>query len=388
MAGFSQACGIVEAALAGPMRHHFAREGSVRRLRDLMRSHALAPFVAEFDRRGRGEGFHALHDWDGISDRVNPEIIPVDVVDYCVRSGVDTTRGPALAILLDYYFLHVLALMSLRVWDESGPDANLERLDHLVDLLQGEAGSGQLFVDHAATLLLLATAHFELEERGYHALLEKVRGLNADHRACVALDHAGTLGCHLRFGFEATYARDVLVMRRDNVADYPWLAFALDELLEEYARRPDPRTAEGLLNGLSPDAVAFARRPAFEERFRTASAPLLEVFETLRPGEQAYSPLSLFFNFSHNVVKGTVIDALVTGEPWDVTLNDLLTALPAEATGGPRHSLATRLMGYARAQPDRIRGKPTPVIVYDPQAGRQAFGLTLRRLKEICAPRG
>jgi hypothetical protein len=384
MPAFSQACAILEAALAGPARRHLAAERSARRLREVMRSHALAPFVAECDRHGRGEGFHALHDWDGVADHVSPESIPVDVLDYAVRVGVEMARGPALAILLDYYFLHVLALLSLRLWDSGDPDANLERLDRLLDLLQGEGGSGHLFVDHAGTLLLLATAHFELEERGYEALLEKVRGLNADHRACIALDHAGTIGCHLRFGFEATYGRDIAVMRRDNVADYPWLSFALDELLEEYSRRPDPRTAEGLLNGLSPDAFAFARRPPFEERFRDVRDDLIAIFEGLRPGAQAYSPLSFFFNFSHNVVKGTVIDALVTGEPWDVTLNDLLTALPPEEAGGPRASLATRLMGYARHQPDRIRGRLAPAIVYDPQAGRQAFGLTLRKVKEIC----
>jgi hypothetical protein len=33
--------------------------------------------------------------------------------------------------------------------------------------------------------------------------------------------------------------------------------------------------------------------------------------------------------------------------------------------------------------PHRIRGRLTPVIVYDPQAGRQAFGLTLRKLREL-----
>jgi hypothetical protein len=382
MAAFAQACGVAASLLSGPARRAVVEDESVHRLRETMRAHALVPFVADLDRLGRADGFHALHDWDGVADHVNSDIIPVDVLDYAVRTGVETARGPAIAILLDYYLLHVLALMSLRIWDEGNPDENLERLDRLVDSLQGDEGSGHLFVDHAGTLLLLATAHFELEERGYGALLEKVRGLNADHRAAIALDHAGTLGCHLRFGFEATYARDIAVMRRDNMADYPWLSFALDELIEEYARRPDPRTAEGLLNGLSPDAFAFTRRAGFAERFLAHRESLLPVFDELRPRPHAYSPLSLFFNFSHNVVKGTVIDALVTAEPWDVTLNDLLTALPAEEPGGPRHSLATRLMAYARSQPDRIRGRLTPVIVYDPQAGRQAFGVTRRKLRE------
>jgi hypothetical protein len=39
-------------------------------------------------------------------------------------------------------------------------------------------------------------------------------------------------------------------------------------------------------------------------------------------------------------------------------------------------------MAYARANPHKIRGKLMPVIVYDPQAGRQAFSVTMRKLKE------
>jgi hypothetical protein len=381
MTAFAQACASLDAALSGTVRQEAAAARSLPALRRAMQSHALAPFVPDFDRRTRAEGFHVLHDWDGKAGRVGAETIAVDVLDYAAAQlRPETSRETAAAILADYYFLHVLALLAMRIWDDGDPDANLDRVDRLLDLLQGPRGSGHWFVDNAGTLLLLATAHYEADERGYHALLEKVRALNADHRACIALDHAGSLGCHLRFGFEATYGRDIVLMRCDNHADYPWVSFALTTLAEEYAARPDPRTAEGILNGLSADALAFARLPEFFERFDAVRAPLLETFETLRPGEHGYSPLSLFFNFSHNVVKGTVIDALLTGEPWDVTLNDLLTALPAEPPGGPRHSLATRLMAYARVQPGSIRGRLTPAIVYDPQAGRQAFGLTLRKL--------
>ena len=384
MAGFAEACGAMEAALAGPSRRELAAGRPLRALRGAMRSHALAPFVPDLDRLARADGFHVLHDWDGVAGRVNPEIIPVDVLDYALeRLAPETGQRPAAAILLDYYYVHVLALLSMRIWDTGDPDENLERVDGLLDLLQGPGGSGHWFVDNAGTLLLLATAHFEADEHAYDTLLERVRALNADHRACIALDHAGSLGCHLRFGFEATYGRDITLMRRDNGADYPWVSFALTTLAEEYASRPDPRTAEGILNGLSADALAFARLPQFFDRFAALRAPLLDTFETLRPGEQAYSPLSLFFNFSHNVVKGTVVDAVLTGEPWDVTLNDLLTALPAEEAGGPRHSLATRLMTQARMEPGRIRGRPTPAIVYDPHAGRQAFGVTLRKLAAL-----
>src|SRR5215510_5609050 len=80
------------------------------------------------------------------------------------------------------------------------------------------------------------------------------------------------MGSHLRFGFEATYARDTVVMRDDNVADYPWLCFALLTLMRKYAQLQSDRGAEAsragvntvieaLLNGLTPDARAFVGEP-------------------------------------------------------------------------------------------------------------------------------
>ena len=110
---------------------------------------------------------------------------------------------------------------------------------------------------------------------------------------------------------------------------------------------------------------------------------LLESFQRYRPTETAYSPLSFFFNFSHNVVKGTVVDALLWGEAWDVSLNDLLTGVPrAGLEDGSQQLLATTLMGYARSNPDRIRGQLMPVIVYDPQSGRRAFTIALEKLAQ------
>jgi hypothetical protein len=212
------------------------------------------------------------------------------------------------------------------------------------------------------------------------------------------------LGCHLRFGFEATYARDTLVMRDDNLADYPWLCYALATVMREYARLRQAgvdgdaraRVVESMLNGLSGDARAFvgiapsflsrcdADRAEFAEGFRAYESDLLEEFERLRPTEQRYSPLSFFFNFSHNILKGTVIDALLREELWPLGFNDLLSGVPAEdeAASRMKEMLANTLMTYARLHPDRIRGRLMPVIVYDPGAGRQAFGTTIRRLKE------
>jgi hypothetical protein len=307
-----------------------------------------------------------------------------------------------VAVLLDYYLFNILCLLSLRIWDAGGADDNLERLGRLLERLQSPDGSGHRFASHAGTLMLIATAHFELDERGSQPLLEKVTTHNAVHRATIALDHAGSMGCHLRFGYEATYGRDTVLMRSDNVADYPWLSFALATLIDEYAARRDEAVAEGLLLGLSPDALAFVKTPPFAERFAVFRGELLERFEAFRPTSDAYSPLSLFFNFSHNVVKGTVIDALWRGQPWTVGLNDLLTATDEHGPTRPwqpsptnaddprpvssqKIPLATTLMGYARRSPDRIGGRLMPAIVYDPRAGRQAFAVAMRRLRSPAA---
>ncbi len=284
---FDGACALIEAALDGGARRAILEGVSasndfthaLRRLRVSMRSHAwkagphkidLDEAVGKYDRRTRQEGFHALNDWDGKADHVNENIIPVDVLDYViVKRGSEPTDATALAILLDYYFLHILSLFSLRIWDEGDPDANLDRLDNLLEMLQGPDGSGQRFVDAAATLILIATSHFEIVERGYGRLLARVRMLNAAHRVSIALAHAVSMGSHLRFGFEASYGRDTVVMRDDNVADYPWLCFALMTVTQEYASlvergagdEEQAPIVEGILNGLSADARAFVGQP-------------------------------------------------------------------------------------------------------------------------------
>jgi hypothetical protein len=266
-------------------------------------------------------------------------------------------------------------------------------LNDLLAELQGPNGSGQLFAADAETLMLIATSHYELEEWGYELLLAKVRKLNEDHQARIAIGHAASMGCHLRFGFEAQCGRDTVALRDDNVADYPWLCFALAATMRAYDRiasafaeastfakatvdKPAGQGAyelavveEALLNGLTPDARAFVGVPPASLSVRSrsravsravhgaqgrADGPRASPVDRIR----AYSPLSFFFNFSHNVLKGTVVDALLWGEAWDLSLNDLLTGVPrAGVAEGSQQLLATTLMGYARSNPDRIRGR-------------------------------
>src|SRR5262245_31860488 len=181
---FNDVCGALETALTGAFRRTIVSEiatakdfrAALLRMRDSMRSHSwktgsqhvtLGRMVRTLDQRTRSQGFHVLHDWDGKADTVNEDIIPVDVLHYVADNrGDDPVDSIALAILLDYYFFHLLALLSLRIWDDGDADANLERLDRLLHALQGPDGGSQRFVDNAETLILIATSHFELHERG------------------------------------------------------------------------------------------------------------------------------------------------------------------------------------------------------------------------------
>ena len=66
-----------------------------------------------------------------------------------------------------------------------------------------------------------------------------------------------------------------------------------------------------------------------------------------------------------------------------LTFDDLLTTLSREAAEPAlKQELAVTLMGYARANPDTIRGRAMPVIVYDPATGRDAFAVTMRKILE------
>lgn len=419
---FDEACVLVEQALAGGVRADIVGalcrakdyRTALAQLRACMRADtwrvggydfSLDRVVNDYDSLTRHDGFHVLRDWDGVADTINRDTIPVDVLTFVMEKQQDEPPDPVgLAILLDYYFAYMLALLSLKIWDARRPDEHLDRLNALLRQLHGPGGSGQRFTDDAETLMLVATSHYELDEPSYDELLDRVRELSPPHRLNIALGHAAALGSHLRFGFEASYGRDTTTMRDDNVVDYPWLSFSLATLMDEYVRLRDAgeadghrqRVVEALLNGLSADARAFvgthppaslagceAERRRFREQIHDYRRDLIEEFAPHRPSSQRYSPLSLFFNFSHNALKGTVVDALLNTEPWTLTLNDLFTGISAdEETDQAKRVLATTLMTYARSSPSRIRGRLMPVIVYDPTAGRQAYSVTLRKLTD------
>ena len=422
---FTRACDQVEAILKGTTRRNIVAacakpprfRAALTELANSMRANlfqtgsgqvSLERTVRALDKRTREDGFHVLTDWDGTAEKFNEETIPVDVALFLMdMPEPQKSKETVIAILLDYYFFYVLALLSLRAWDEGShegsADKNFDRLTRLLEELHGPDGSGHFFVSNAETLILIATAHFEYDVSAYDRLLAKVGTLNLEHRTRHALAHAAILGSHLRFGFETNYERDIIKMRIDNVPDYPQVLSALATLMEAYTHLREDGTesdahdtiVEGLLNGLSTDPRAFVGTPpsslepyadmvsSFHERFSEYRDDLLKAFEEQRPSADTYSPVALYFNFPHNVLKAIVVDALLREEPWPLTLNDLLTGIPRDkASSDARTTLARMLMSYARASPDTIAGHLRPVIVYDPRKGHRDFVNTVRKIME------
>ena len=415
------ACGLIASVLDGPARREIVAAAgatadgrqALRRLREPMRTHtwrigsrtvALDGPVQALDRHVRDDGFHVLHDWDGKAERVNTDTIAINVLDYVVeKAGPDPANPNVLAILVDYYFSYLLMLLATDALGRQDAGAQLDELNRLVAFLQGPDGSGQLFAADAETLFLIGTSHFESKEGAYDTVLERARRLPFPHRRAIALGHAATLGSHLRFGYQVTYVKSYQLMRDDNGVDYRWLSFALSVLLEEYERQLQGGTGgvdrgiliEAIANGLSADPAAFLTDSPHEsfaphldewsglrDRLLRYRAELLDALKPCRPLDRAYSPIALFFNFSHNVLKGTVADALNWGEAWHVSFNDLLTGVPeGDPRATARQKLARTLMAYATAHPDSIGGRLSPVIVYDPTTGRRLFAEVIRCLE-------
>lgn len=418
----ARACGALETLLNGPLRAAVvdaaSRQPTMARalayLVERMRAHAwrageidiaLGDVIDALDRATRGEGFHVLHDWNGKADAVTANTIAIDAAEFASSLiGDRPVTRDAVALALDFYFLYLLALVAMRSWDDGEPGASLDRVTRLLDHLQGPSGSGQRFADNAETLLLIATSHFEPDESGYDLLLSRARMLPDSNRTAMALTHAQAMGGHLRFGYEVTYGKDFKAMRDDNGADYPWLLFGLSGLMEEYDRLSAAGGSspardlivEGLINGLTPDPTAILGRPVswfashqaeldrFLSLLRLHRAGLIPALESHRPREAGYWPIALFFNFSQNVLKGIVVDGMLRGIASPVGLNDLFSGVSRDAPAADaRVSLARRLTEYARANPDTIRGRLSPVIVYDPIIGRQSFGGAIRAIKQM-----
>ncbi len=364
----------------------------------------LAPAVRRLDVRTRKDGFRVLHSWNHRTHAFTDDVVPVLMLDFFLRAAPEEPAGRVvLSILLDYYFLHLLALCAMRAWDADEPDVSMGHVHQLLQALQGEDGSGHHFVEDAETLLIYALSQFHPEEQAYERIIARVATLEDARRLSFARVSASVLSAHLRWGFWLMYGRDVVRMRVDNVGDYPWLLDSVLTLLRgwedaEAAGAPEAvrdDIAESLLQGLAADPWGFTgRRPpalethgdAFEEvqrLLRSHTPHLLETFERHRPTKTAYAPLAFHFNFPHNALVAVVTLALLEGRPQPLPLNALFTR---EQTGLPegqtQEALARTLMAFSRSSPDRLGHRGAVLVAYDPLSAMRSYSMTTKALRE------
>ncbi|MDZ7778549.1 MAG: hypothetical protein U5R14_01250 [Gemmatimonadota bacterium] len=406
----------LEAMLEGPFRGELVDEAlaqgsmgrALKHIRGAMQAHTfetestrheLRDVVDRLDHRTRSEGFRVLHSWNFRALEFSRENTPVILLDYFSDIGmVEGTEREVLAILLDYYFFHLLILLTMRAWDAEDPAAYMDRVDALIERLQGRDGSGHLFVEHAETLLILGMSQFHPEEAAYDRLVEKVWRLGVEERR-VRFARLGTavLAGHLRWGFGVMYRRDVGRMRDDNVGDYPWLLTAVLELVRAYDRlvergasedERDP-VVEGMINGLTPDPWAFFERPPaaldgyrnelteFKRLFGRHQEAILEDLERHRPRPDRYSPLDLHFNFPHNALIAKVLIALHKGSELNLPMDALFRSPLGEDELGNKMTaeFARTLMDYSGVNPEGYDQHGAMFVVYDPKAGLRHFNM-------------
>jgi hypothetical protein len=374
--------------------HSFANGGAPLSLRSLVHS---------FDARSRREGLHVLEGWDYRAHKFPDDIVPVLLLDYCARLGIpEEFERASLAILLDQYFLSILALLAVRAWDDGDANANLDRVTSLLDDLHGPGGGGLRVIEDADTLLLLAIAYYNPEEDSFDRLMRKVRQLDDAHRQRLALPFAGILGSHLRWGLRFMYSRDLGKMRDDNVVDYPMLLFAIAALLRSYARicvegiQGSDRevVVEGLLNGLAADPWAFTgsmpsclseNRAEYDECRELLTAyrgELLSDLERHQPSGTGYSPLGFSCSFLSNAAVVIVAIAMRGANAREqASLNSLFTRGRAGVT--PELSaevLAERMMRFSSEEPERLGWGGAPLIVHDERDAIQWFNTVRRTL--------
>lgn len=416
----------VEEMLGGTFRHDVVEDAlaaggigpGLRRIRAGMQAHAfegggvrheLKDVIDRLDRRTRSEGFRVLHSWDFRKLEFSRENTPVIMLDYFAGIGmVEGTDREVLRLLLDYYFFHVLILLAMRAWDAENPTAYFDRVDGLIERLQGAGGSGHRFVEHAETLLVLGVSQFHPEEAAYDRLVEKVWALDSEARR-VRFARLGTavLAAHLRWGFGVMYRRDVGRMRDDNVGDYPWLLTATLELLRAYGRQVEAGVpeeerrpvVEALVNGLTPDPWAFFDRipPAlagyaderdeFLETFRGHLGTLLPEIERLRPTSDHYSPLQLHFNFPHNAMVAKALIALHRGSDLNLPIDALFRGPVAgdEVEDRMTAEFAQTLMRYSGMNPEGYDQHGAMFVVYDPKAGLRHFNMAVSVIRKHLA---
>jgi hypothetical protein len=414
---FNDACDALERVLSGDVRREIVaiayRDGemsaALARLRTAMRTRAyrarggvcdLGTVVGEMDSATRREGFHVFLEWHEVAYRFIEDEIPLVLLDYVAGLDLQDREEQALAVLLDFHFLYVLALLALRAWDEGEPGANVTRVTALIEALQGPSGSGRRFVDDAETLLWIAISTYEPDDLAYHRLLNRVLSLPAPRRARVARVGGPLLGCHLRWGFPHLYECDLGRMRADNFIDYPWLFFSVAELADAYAQLangPEGERVEvagALLNALTPDPEAFvgeapaslAGQRVEHDRVRALLTrnreALLRDFARHAPVRDAYSPLGFHFNFPHNAVFAMALLAALGEDLPNLSLNAFLDGAPPSGAHEIQ-KLADGLTAFAAANPEPRGSRSVLGLYHDAEAARLAYQEVVGAIERI-----
>lgn len=418
-------CDALEVILEGSARKdildELSRAGSsadrLRRLRSAMSAHAFATgsevislgrMVRILDTRTRREGFRVLQSWNHKTHEFTKDIVPVLMLDLYESAEVAAPNERiTLEILLDYYFLHLLALCAMRLWDDGDVSANVDRVTRLVGTLQGPTGSGHHFVRDAETLMIYALSQFHPAEYAYDRFIAKVMTLTKPQQVTFARVSAAVLSAHLRWGFWVMYERDVVRMRNDNVGDYPWLLTTVLTLMRCYAgllqegAGADDRVqvVDSLLQGLAADPWAFTGKapPALAEYesdyaelrklLQRHGSDLLDDFEVHRPSKESYSPLALHFNFPHNTLVAILTIALLEGKPQARPLNDLFVPELPEVLGDEtQESLARGLTAFSGGSSERLGYRGAMLIVYDHLTGLRSFTMTSDAIRKSLGP--
>ena len=370
---FDDACARIEQSLqarSAILDAILSRESPFERLRAAMRSHtfqggagtlSLQKLVFDYDERAQREGLHLLHAWDFHNHVFSDEIAPVLLLDHSLALHRKADDRMAAGILLDTYLYSVLSLLAARAWDGGDPNDNLDRVAELMRLVETP------YVDDAESLLFLAVSYYHPDEACYGRLLEKVRGLDADHELRMARSCGAMLSAHLRWGFRFMYERDAARMREDNVVDYPWLGFAIETLERECARQWSPANAEALLLAVAADPEGYVLQ------LETDPSELARHFLALQPGYREYSPLAFTCNFPSNAAVALIASSLEDGRAWP-SLNTLLRRERGSA------ELAERLMRWSASDPARLGKGGAPLNVHDPAEGVRAWNAVMREL--------
>lgn len=383
---------------------------SLARLRKAMVEHEfgadprdLAKVIRKLDNRTRQDGFRVLHAWNHQSHTFSKDVVPALLLDFFLRAEVpDPDQKTTLAILTDYYLLHLLALCAMRVWDHADPDEALARVDGHLALLQGSGGSGHVFVDDAETLMIYALSQFHPEEQAYDRVIDRFSSMPLARRVRFANVSAAVLSAHLRWGFWLMYGRDVVRMRDDNVGDYPWLLWCTETLLDEFVAGGDRREEAlvGLGQALAADPWLYQGSPppaleSIADRHAAVSALLREhaegiasALEPTKPAKDRYSPWSLHFNFPHNVLVAITTLALLESRPRTLAINALFAEhIDGLPEGEDQEALARLLMAFSAGSPDRLGRHGAMLVAYDPLSAMRSFSMTRDELLRL-APTG